>query len=171
MIWVPDASRSVSVCSNLLSDDAARGLSRGRAQAEYDRVRAQHAGKKGPELITLAAARANALKTDWTAYAPPRPALLGVKQLKNYDLAEIAEHIDWGPFFQTWELSGPFPDDPATTRWSARRRATSCRGQAMLKKIIEGSWLTANGVFGLFPATSVNGDDIEIYATRRARGR
>ena len=169
VIWVPDASRSVSVCSNLLSDDLRAGYLKD-VQAEYERVRTQHQGKKGPELITLEAARANALKTEWGAYAPPRPEMPGVRLLKNYNLAEIAEHIDWGPFFQTWELSGPFPailKDPVV---GEAARNVHAEGRAMLKKIVEGRWLMANAVFGLFRAASVNSDDIEIYGDE-PRGR
>jgi len=163
VIWVPDASRSVSVCSNLLSDDLRAGYLK-EVEAEYGRTRAQHEGKQGPELITLDRARANALRTDWTEYVPPTPEMLGIKVLKNYDLAEIAQHIDWGPFFQTWELSGPYPailDDPVV---GEAARNVLAEGQAMLRKIIEGRWLTASAVFGLFAAASVNTDDIEIYA-------
>ncbi|OGA48665.1 MAG: methionine synthase [Betaproteobacteria bacterium RIFCSPLOWO2_12_FULL_62_58] len=163
VIWVPDASRSVSVCSNLLSDDMRAGYLK-EVEAEYGRTRAQHEGKQGPELITLDRARANALKTDWTEYTPPKPEMLGIKVLKNYDLAEIAQHIDWGPFFQTWELSGPYPailDDPVV---GEAARNVLAEGQAMLKKIIDGRWLTAGAVFGLFAAASVNTDDIELYA-------
>jgi 5-methyltetrahydrofolate--homocysteine methyltransferase len=165
-IWVPDASRSVSVCSNLLADDlAARGRYLDELRSDYDRVRAQHAGKKGPELITLEAARANRFKTDWNAYRPAQPAVPGLKHLKNYDLAEIAGHIDWGPFFQTWDLAGAYPgilDDEVV---GVEARKVFADAQALLRKIVTGKWLRANGVFGLFPANSVNGgDDIEIYA-------
>ncbi len=128
VIWVPDASRSVSVCSNLLSDDLRAGYLKD-VQAEYQRVRAQHAGKRGPELITLEVARANALKTDWTGYEPPRPEMRGVRLLKNYDLAEIAEYIDWGPFFQTWELSGPFPAILRGPGGGGGGAQSPCRGQ------------------------------------------
>ena len=123
-------------------------------RSEYERVRAQHAGKKGPELITLEAARANRFKTDWNAYRPAQPAVLGLKHLKNYDLAEIAGHIDWGPFFQTWDLAGAYPGilDDAVVGDEARK--VFADAQAMLKKIIEGKWLQANGVFGLFPPTA-----------------
>jgi 5-methyltetrahydrofolate--homocysteine methyltransferase len=163
VIWVPDASRSVSVCSNLLSDELRTGYLKD-VKSEYERVRAQHEGKKGPEIITLEKARANAFKTDWEKYVPPRPEMPGVKVLKNYDLAEIAEYIDWGPFFQTWELSGPYPailDDPLV---GEAARNVLAEGRVMLKKIVEGRWLKANAVFGLFPATSVNSEDIEIYS-------
>ena len=165
-IWVPDASRSVSVCSNLLADDqAARGRYLDELRNDYDRVRSQHAGKKGPELIALEAARANRFKTDWNAYRAAQPAVPGLKHLKNYDLAEIAGHIDWGPFFQTWDLAGAYPgilDDDVV---GVEARKVFADAQALLRKIVAGKWLRANGVFGLFPANSVNGgDDIEIYA-------
>jgi 5-methyltetrahydrofolate--homocysteine methyltransferase len=163
VIWVPDASRSVSVCSNLLSDDLRTGYLKD-VKSEYERVRAQHEGRKGPEIITLEKARANAFKTDWTKYAPPEPEMPGVKLLKNYDLADIAEYIDWGPFFQTWELSGPYPailDDPLV---GEAARNVLAEGRVMLKRIVEGRWLKANAVFGLFPAASVNSEDIEIYS-------
>ena len=165
-VWVPDASRSVTVCSNLLADDeTSRREYLDELREDYDKVRAQHAGKKGPELVTLAAARANRFKTDWSAYAPEKPGFIGIKQLKNYNLAEIAEHIDWGPLFQTWELAGSFPKilDDAVVGVEAGKVFTDAK--AMLRKIIDGKWLQANGVFGLFPANSVNhGEDIEVYA-------
>ncbi len=170
VVWVPDASRSVSVCSSLLSDNQRKGYLNDVA-AEYERIREQRAGKKGPELISMAEARANALKTDWKSYVPPKPEMIGLKPLKNYDLSEIARHIDWGPFFQTWDLAGPYPailKDPVV---GEEARKVLADGQAMLKKIIEGRWLTANGVFGLFPAARINHEDIAIYAddTRKKR--
>jgi 5-methyltetrahydrofolate--homocysteine methyltransferase len=169
VIWVADASRSVGVCSNLLSDEARAGYI-AEVKGEYERVRRQHEGKKGLELVPLSHARANALKTDWTEYVPPKPEVIGTRMLKNYDLAEIAEHIDWGPFFQAWELSGPFPailDDPVVGKAA---RNVYDEGRAMLKKVIGGRWLSASAVFGLFPAASVDAEDIEIYADeKRAR--
>jgi 5-methyltetrahydrofolate--homocysteine methyltransferase len=169
VVWVPDASRSVGVCSSLLSDEGRAGYLN-ELKAEYERVRAQYAGKQGPEIIPLAQARANAHKTDWSRYAPPQPEMTGTRLLKNYDLAEIAEYIDWGPFFQTWDLSGPFPailDDPVVGQAA---RNVHAEGRAMLERIVKGRWLTASAVFGLFPAASVDSDDIEIYAdARRAR--
>ena len=171
VIWVPDASRSVSVCSNLLSDDLRAGYL-ADVKAEYARIKTQHENKAGPgPMLKLPEARRNGFKTDWRAYTPPVPSFLGIKQLKNYTLAEIAEHIDWAPFFQTWELAGSYPkilDDEIVGKEAKKVLAD---GQAMLKKIIEGKWLTANAVFGIYPANSVNGgDDVEIYADEK-RGR
>src|SRR5688572_30141108 len=162
VVWVPDASRSVSVCSNLLSDEQRVGYL-ADVKAEFERIRIQHEGKKGPTLIPIGRARDNGHKTDWKRYTPAKPEMLGVKVLKNYDLAEIVPYIDWGPFFQTWELSGPYPailQDPLV---GEAARKVLAEGQAMLKKMVEGRWLTANAVFGLFAAAAVD-DDIEIYA-------
>jgi 5-methyltetrahydrofolate--homocysteine methyltransferase len=166
VIWVPDASRSVSVCSNLLSDELRAGYLKD-VKSEYERIRTQHEGKKGLELVTLAQARANALKTDWTECAPPRPEVIGTRVLKNYDLAEIVDYIDWGPFFQTWELSGAFPAILEDAVVGEAARNVYADGKSMLKKIVEGRWLTASAVFGLFPAASVESDDIEIYADEK----
>jgi 5-methyltetrahydrofolate--homocysteine methyltransferase len=163
VVWVPDASRAVSVCSSLLSEEQ-RDTYIANIRADYERIRKQHAAKAGPKLVPIARARENAHRTDWNTYVPPKPDMLGVKVLKNYDLAEIARYIDWGPFFQTWELSGPYPailDDKIV---GEAARNVLAEGQAMLKKIIEGRWLTAGAVFGLFPAAGVNHEDIEIYS-------
>ncbi len=161
-VYVPDASRAVGVASNLLSDDL-RAAYVAEVAADYEKVRIQHASKKGPSLVTLAAARANAFVTDWKNYAPPTPTFIGRREFRNVDLAEIAKFIDWGPFFQAWELSGPYPAilDDAIVGEAAR--SVHAEGQAMLKQIIAGRWLAANGVIALLPANAV-GDDIECYA-------
>ena len=167
-VYVPDASRAVGVASNLLSDEL-RTAYVAEVAADYEKIRAQHAGKKGPALITLEAARANAFKADWAHYVPPVPMAIGRREIRNVDLAELAQCIDWGPFFQAWELCGPFPailDDPVV---GEAARAVHAEGQAMLKDIVDGRWLTANGVVALMPANSV-GDDIELY-TDEARER
>ncbi len=161
-VYVPDASRAVGVASNLLSEDL-RAAFVADVAADYERTRVAHAGKKGPKLVTLAAARANAFATDWNGYAAPVPTFIGRREFRNVDLAEIAKFIDWGPFFQAWELSGPFPAilDDAIVGEAARN--VHAEGQAMLKQIIDGRWLNANGVVALLPANAV-GDDIVCYA-------
>ena len=160
VVYVPDASRSVSVAQSLLSDQAAKYI--GELNADYDKVRLQHANKKQTPMWTLAKARANATKVDWSAYTPPVPKFVGRRLFKNFDLTELAKFIDWGPFFQTWDLAGPFPQilkDEVVGTEAVRVYADAKR---MLQRLIEGRWLTANGVIGLYPANSV-GDDIEIY--------
>ncbi len=163
VVYVPDASRSVNVCSELLSDEKAAAFI-SELKSDYERVRVQHANKKATPMVTLAQARANKTPIDWSAYAAPKPKFTGRRVFKNQDLAEIAACIDWAPFFQTWDLAGPYPailtDDIVGE--SARRVLSD--GQRLLKRLIEGRWLTANGVIALYPANTVNDDDIEIYA-------
>ena len=171
-VWVPDASRSVSVCSSLLAEDeVTRRKYLDELSADYEKVRAQHANKKGPELIPLAEARANRFKTDWSKHVPVAPAFPGMKLLKNYDLAEIAQHIDWGPYFQTWDLAGSYPKILDDAVVGAEAKKVLADAQAMLKRIIDGKWLQAHAVLGLFAANSVNhGEDIEIYGDEKHRG-
>jgi 5-methyltetrahydrofolate--homocysteine methyltransferase len=162
VVYVPDASRSVNVCSDLLSDDRAAAYI-AELKDDYERVRQQHANKKATPMVTLTQARANKTPIDWAAYVPPKPKFTGRRVFKNYDLAEIAQCIDWAPFFQTWDLAGPYPAILTDEVVGESARRVHSDGQRMLKRLIEGRWLTANGVIGLFPAHSVNDDDIEIY--------
>jgi 5-methyltetrahydrofolate--homocysteine methyltransferase len=107
VVYVPDASRSVSVAQSLLSDQAAKYID--ELNADYEKVRHQHANKKQVTLWPLAKARANKTPVDWSVYTPPVPKFIGRRVFKNFDLTELAKYIDWGPFFQTWDLAGPFP--------------------------------------------------------------
>ena len=167
--YVPDASRSVGVCSDLLSDErAARFIE--ELKADYDKVRALHAQRKATPLVSLAAARANPTPLDWSAYQPPRPRVLGRRVFRNHDLAEIAACIDWTPFFQTWDLAGRYPDILQDEIVGDSARKVFEDAQRMLKRIIEGRWLQCHGVMALLPAQSV-GDDIEIYADEASAER
>jgi 5-methyltetrahydrofolate--homocysteine methyltransferase len=160
-VYVPDASRAVGVTTNLLSADQRAPYVAGVA-ADYEKVRAQHASKKGPALIPLAAARANAFRADWSGYAPPSPTLLGLRPLKNFDLSLLVPYIDWAPFFQAWELAGPYPAilDDAIVGEAARNLLSE--GRAMLDRVVAGRWLTAHGVVGFWPASAVD-DDIVLW--------
>lgn len=162
VVYVPDASRSVPVAQALVSDEQRAGFLSDLKQ-EYDRVRDLHSKKKGPSFIPLADARANREKIDWKTYVPPRPKFIGRRTFKNQDLAKLAEYIDWGPFFQTWDLAGKFPDILDDKIVGEEARKVFADGKAMLKKIITNRWLTANGVVMFLPANSINDDDIEIY--------
>jgi len=168
VVYVPDASRSVGVCSDLLSHERAAAFV-AELEADYVRVRAHHAAKKATPLVSLAEARANKTPIDWGAYTPPAPKFIGRRLLKNQDLAEIAEVIDWGPFFQTWELAGPYPAILTDEIVGESARRLFSDGKRMLRRIVEGRWLRANGVVGFWPAATVGDDDIEIYrdASRR----
>ena len=159
VVYVPDASRAVGVVTSLLSETQSADY-QAQVAAEYEKLRELHGKKKGIPLVSLEAARANSIKLD---YAPVVPKKLGVTALRDVDLATLAKYIDWGPFFQTWDLAGAFPKilDDAVVGETARQ--VYADGQAMLEKIIAEKWLTAHAVFGLFPANAV-GDDIAFYA-------
>jgi len=161
VVYVPDASRSVGVVQSLLADNPSAYLA--ELAADYERVRVQHANKKQVPLWPLARARANKTPLDWSAYTPPVPKFIGKRLFRNFDLAELAGFIDWGPFFQTWDLAGRFPDILKDEVVGTEAVRVYADGQRMLKRLIEGRWLTANGVIGLYPANTVNDDDIAIY--------
>jgi len=161
VVYVPDASRSVSVAQGLLSEQAAAYIA--ELNLDYAKVREQHASKKQTPMWPLAQARANKTPIDWTQGVPAAPKFIGRRVFKNYDLAEIAQYIDWGPFFQTWDLAGPYPAILQDEVVGEQARKVLADGQAMLQKIIDGRWVTANAVIGLYPANSVNDDDIALY--------
>ena len=161
VVYVPDASRSVSVAQGLLSEQAATYIT--ELNLDYTKVREQHANKKQTPLWTLAQARANKTPIDWSQSVPSVPKFIGRRVFKNYDLAELAHYIDWGPFFQTWDLAGPYPAILQDDVVGEQARKVLADGQALLQKIIDGRWLTANAVMGLYPANTVNDDDIALF--------
>jgi 5-methyltetrahydrofolate--homocysteine methyltransferase len=163
VVYVPDASRSVQVMQSLLSREGKQAYME-QVRADYERIRAQHRDKKGSgPLLSLGAARANGHKIDWRTYVPPAPAKTGVTVLRDYPLAELVDYIDWSPFFQAWELSGPYPkilEDPVV---GDAARKVFAEAQEMLSQIVREGWVRANGVFGIYPAAQADGEDIEIY--------
>lgn len=161
VVYVPDASRSVSVAQSLLSEQATKYID--EINADYVKVREQHANKKQVPLWPLAKARANKTPIDWSGYTPPQPKFLGRREFRNYDLADLAKYIDWGPFFQTWDLAGPFPAILKDEVVGSEAVRVFGDGQRMLKRLIEGRWLTASGVVGFWPANAENDDDIALY--------
>jgi 5-methyltetrahydrofolate--homocysteine methyltransferase len=183
VVWVKDASRSVPVVSQLLSDEQRPRLMAEVAK-DYDALRARHAAKAGERpLLSIAEARARRTPIDWSAYRPPVPHLVAqqekellrrqsgapsrtvtkfVRTWREYPLGELRDYIDWGPFFLAWEMKGRFPDilhNPTTGETATRLYEDALR---LLDRVEEESWLTAQGVVGLFPANAV-GDDIEVY--------
>ncbi|WPB59334.1 methionine synthase [Xylophilus sp. GOD-11R] len=161
VVYVPDASRSVSVAQSLLSEQAAQYIA--DINADYDKVRNQHANRKQTPMWPLAKARANRTPLDWAGYQPPVPKFIGRRVFRNFDLNEIARYIDWGPFFQTWDLAGPFPQILKDEVVGTEAVRVYADGQRMLKRLIEGRWLQASAVMGFWPAAMVNDDDIELY--------
>ncbi len=163
VVYVPDASRSVGVCADLLSDErAAKFIA--DLNADYDRVRTLHANKKATPLVTLAAARANKTRIDWSAYSPPRPKFIGRRVFKNQDLSELAAYIDWAPFFQTWDLAGKFPDILRDAVVGTEAVRVFADGKKLLQRAIAGRWMQASGAVCLMPANTVDDDTVEIYA-------
>jgi 5-methyltetrahydrofolate--homocysteine methyltransferase len=161
VVYVPDASRSVGVAQGLLSEQASQFIA--ELNADYDKVRQQHANKKQAPLWPLSQARANKTPIDWSSYRATSPKFIGRRVFKNFDLAELARFIDWGPFFQTWDLAGPFPAILKDEVVGTEAQRVFSDGKRMLQRLIEGRWLTANAVVGLYPANTVNDDDIELY--------
>ena len=162
VVYVPDASRSVGVAQGLLGEQVSQFVA--EVKADYERVRHQHANKKQVPLWPLEKARANKTAIDWAGYTPPVPKFIGRRVFKNFDLAELSRYIDWGPFFQTWDLAGPYPAILSDEVVGEQARKVFEDAQAMLKKLIEGRWLTASAVIGLYPANRQGDDDIALYA-------
>jgi 5-methyltetrahydrofolate--homocysteine methyltransferase len=135
-----------------------------KTKAEHAVRREQHAGKKikAPQL-TIAQARANKFNGGWDSYVPPVPKFLGIRTFDDFSLEDLTRYIDWMPFFNAWEFGGKFPDiltDPVVGEQVSNLYADARR---MLKQVVRERWLTARGVIGLFPANSVDDDDVEIY--------
>ena len=162
VVYVPDASRSVSVASSLLSDESAKKFIQD-LRDDYVRIREQHANKKASPTISLEAARKNRELIDWAHYVPEKPKFIGRRVFKNFALSDIAKYIDWTPFFQTWDLAGKFPailDDEIV---GVEARKVFEDGQALLDKLIKGQWLQADAVVAFYPANTI-GDDIVLYS-------
>lgn len=163
VVYVNDASRAVGVASSLLSKDRGAAYA-AEVRADYAKISAAHhraqADKKRP---TLATARANATKIDWAATKPVKPSFIGTRSFSGYSLAELAEYIDWTPFFQAWELAGRFPAilDDSVVGEAAKSLYADAR--KMLDRIVAENWFTANATIGFWPANA-QGDDILVYA-------
>jgi 5-methyltetrahydrofolate--homocysteine methyltransferase len=163
VVHVNDASRAVGVASSLLSPEK-RTAYAAEVRAEYARISAAHfRAQADKKRLKLADARKNAVAIDFSKTPPKRPAFFGIKTFREYDLAELAEYIDWTPFFQTWELTGRFPAilDDATVGEVARSLYDDAR--KMLDRIIHEKWFTAQATIGFWPANA-QGDDILVYA-------
>src|SRR5690606_4112864 len=163
VVHVSDASRSVSVASNLLNPKINQQY-KADLKEEYDTVRAGFLKRtRIKNYLTLEQARANKMQLDWQAYAVPKPNFIGVKEIQ-LDLKELLPYIDWTPFFRSWELHGKYPK--ILTDELVGEAATKLFDEAtqMLNQLIEEKWLTAKGVLGIFPANQVNDDDIQIYS-------
>ena len=165
VVYVSNASRAVSVVSNLLSDENKADFF-AKTKEEYERVRVRHY-KKGPRssLISIEDARANATKISFDDYIPTKPNTLGVTILDKLDLNEVRQYIDWTPFFMTWQLSGKYPVILRHEVIGEEARKLFNDANQMLDDLINNDKITAKAVFGLFPANS-DLDDIEVYKVK-----
>ncbi|WP_163938073.1 methionine synthase [Paraferrimonas sp. SM1919] len=163
-IYIADASRAVPMVQKLINPET-RQATIDTEYAQYDIMREKRLNQaKRKNIVSIEAARNNKTEIDWDKYTPPKPKKLGITQFDDYDLAELATRIDWTPFFRSWELHGRYPDILEDKVVGEEARKVFADGKAMLDKIISDKWLTAKGVIGLFPANSVNHDDIELYS-------
>jgi 5-methyltetrahydrofolate--homocysteine methyltransferase len=181
-VYVKDASRAVGVAQNLVSDDLRQPYVN-KIREEYESVRTQHAGKqRKTEWLSLQQARDNKIKIDWQGYEPPRPKALAadtrrsaalrrdtpegtaILVIENQPLEELVNYIDWTPFFKTWELAGSYPKILEDEVVGSHARDLFDDARKMLQQIIDENWLQAKAVIGLFPASQVGDDDIELYA-------
>ncbi len=167
VVWVKDASRSVPTVAALLSEEKRETLLSDIA-ADYHALRELHASRSSARaMLTLAQTREDATPIDWDGYHPPVPAIYSdggdhVRTLLDYPLAELREFIDWQPFFNAWEMKGSFPDILNSPQLGETARKLFEDAQTMLDRVIEEKWLTANGVYGLFPAIG-DGDDTIVF--------
>ena len=163
VIHVNDASRSVTVAGKLLGKDKAEFYK--KIEKEYKEAKAGH-GRRGESknYVSIDEARANKYQVDWDSYVPHAPKKIGPQVLKDYDLKEISEYIDWTPFFQTWEMKGRYPKILDDAEKGVEARKLFADAQEMLEEIIDKKLLSANAIFGLYPAHTKNHDSIEVFA-------
>ncbi len=161
-VWVKDASRAVGVAQNLITPET-RAEFMALLRNEYEAVRVQHANRRAQtRWLTLDQARQNRSRIDWAAQTLPAPKDKNVLVFDDYSLAELAQYIDWTPFFHAWELAGSYPKifDDALKGEEAKKLFADA--QQMLTDVIKNRWLKARAVAQIFPANSV-GDDVEVY--------
>ena len=163
-VHVSDASKAVGVVGSLLSVDRCDKFLAEVAD-EYEEIRDRHAkGDRRSTRQTLAGARANKFKINWSDYKPPKPNYSGLRVFENYDLSMLERYIDWNPFFQAWELAGKFPrilDDEVV---GEAARELHRDAQVMLSRIIDEGWFNARAVIGLWPANVIGNEDIVVFS-------
>lgn len=168
VVYVTDASRAVGVASALMSPTQRADYVAG-IRAEYAEVAERHERSEAAKSrLPLAAARANALCLDWASYKPVAPSFTGSRVIEDWDLARIAQYIDWTPFFQTWELKGVYPRILEDEAQGPAARQLFAEAQEMLSRIIAGKWFRPRAVLGFWPANA-EGDDIRLWTDAERR--
>ncbi len=163
VIHVNDASKSVPVASSLISNEL-RAAFMLDVNKDYDRVREQNKNAQSQnKFVSLQEARQNKFPIDWSKAEIQKPAFIGTKVFDNYDLKEIAEYIDWTPFFHSWEMKGVYPKILTDEKHGVEATKLFNEAKEMLAKVISEKWLIAKAVIGIYPANTVNDDDIAVY--------
>ncbi|MCC9165467.1 methionine synthase [Pontibacter harenae] len=163
VIHVHDASRSVTVVSNLLGSNRDNYVA--EIRAEYAQLREDHLNRtKDRAFATIEEARANKYKVNWQESKPVKPSFLGNKVFNHYPLEEIVPYIDWTPFFHTWELKRQYPKILDDAELGTEARKLFADAQEMLQEIVEKQLLEARAVVGFYPANVEADDTIEVYA-------
>ena len=164
VVHVLDASKAVTVASNLLSKDTSESFTK-ELRSEYDEMRDRFNSRKSEvEYVTLAEARANKYEIDWSKAEIKKPNVTGVKVFEDYPIADLIPFIDWSPFFSTWGIAGSYPRLLESAKYGVEATKLFNEAQEMLKKIVEEKWITAKGVIGIFPANTVD-ESIELKGT------
>ena len=161
VVHVNDASRAVTVASNLLQSETKVAYAK-TVREEYDKLREGYLNRsRDKNYLSISEARKNKLQLDWNEFTPPTPNFVGTKTIE-VELSQLVDFIDWTPFFSSWELYGKYP--AILTDEVVGEQATSlfADAQEMLQQIVSEKWLTAKGILGIFPANQVHDDDIEV---------
>jgi 5-methyltetrahydrofolate--homocysteine methyltransferase len=169
VVHVNDASKSVPVASSLISDELRADFML-EVKKDYERVREQNKNAQSQnKFIPLEEARKNKFPVDWSKTKIHEPSFIGNKVFNDYSLEEIAEYIDWTPFFISWEMKGSYPKILEDKERGTEAKKLFADAQKMLKQIIDEKWLKANAVIGIYPANTID-DDIEVYDdTKRSK--
>ena len=162
VVHVNDASKAVTVASNLLQNETSETYKQNIKQ-EYDTLREGYLNRsRDKKFLSLNEARQNKLKINWEAYKPTKPKILGIQTIE-VSTQELVDYIDWTPFFQAWELHGKYPNILTDELVGEQATELFNDAQEMLKKITKEQWFQPKAVFGLFPAHQINDDDIQVY--------
>lgn len=166
VVHVNDASRAVTVASNLLQTETKVEYAK-NVRAEYDKLREGYLNRsRDKNFLSIEEARKNKLQLDWDNFTPVKPNFIGTKTI-SVELSELVDYIDWTPFFQSWELFGKYPAILTDEVVGEQATALFEDAQKMLKQIVQEKWLTAKGILGIFPSNTVNDDDIELITNNQ----
>lgn len=161
VVHINDASRAVTVVGNLLKKD--NGIYKEQIREEYDKFREQFLNRtKEKEFVSIVEARKNKFQIDWTSSDITTPKQLGIQVIKDLDITNLEPYIDWSPFFRSWDFHGRYPDILKDEVVGEQAKELFADAKVLLKRIFDEKLLKAKGIFGLFPANTINDDDIQV---------